>query len=174
MNQPPPSNQSFDLMGFGSGPSQPAPVNVQPSNSGFGGDLLGFGSPSPAPVPTPPPSQIPSTQPSANTGGMDLMGFGFSSGSSQPTTQPSANQGGFGFGAPNNNNQPQAVSQVNQPPPQNNNNNLGFDMFGGGSSQPVQPKPQVTTGFQPIQNTDPNKIMAYENQHLQIWMNCIK
>ena len=165
------SNQSFDLMGFGSAPSQPPPQPVvnQPSNSGFGGDLLGFGSPSPspAPSPSPPPSQIPSTQPPSNTGGMDLMGFGFSSGPSQPNQSAPQNQG-FGFGNQNNN-QP----QVNQPPPQNNNN-LGFDMFGGGQSQPPQPKPQVTTGFQPIQNTDPNKIMAYQNQHLQIWMNCTK
>jgi len=29
-------------------------------------------------------------------------------------------------------------------------------------------------GFQPIVNNNPNKILAYENNHLQIWMDCTK
>lgn len=46
----------------------------------------------------------------------------------------------------------------------------------GTSSQPQpQPKPaQQASGFVPITNTNPNKILAYESPHLQMWMDCIK
>jgi len=64
-----------------------------------------------------------------------------------------------------------------QQPPQNQG---GFDFNLLGSSQPQSnvsnPPPQVnnSSGFQPIVNNNPNKILAYENTHLQIWMDCIK
>ena len=157
----PSANDPFSMMGLDlGGSSQPQPPQ---SNSGFGGDLLGFGD-----SPSQPPPQPPS-QPPANSG-MDLMGFGFSSGPSQPPssqTNPPASTGGFSF---DHSTPQQAPSQ----PPAQNNNNLGFDMMGT-SSQPSQPKPaQQTSGFVPITNTNPNKILAYESPHLQMWMDCIK
>ena len=124
-------------MGFDMGssqPTQPPQPNTQPSNSGFGGDLLGFGSPSPPPQPTPPP-QPSVNQPSLNSGGMDLMGFGFSA---PQQNAPVGNQGGFPMN--NQNNQP-PPAQVSQP---QGNNNLGFDLFGGGQSQVPQQKQPVT------------------------------
>ena len=107
---------------------------------------MGFGGPATTqPVqPVPQPVQ-PVPQPAkTDLMGVDLMGFG------QPT-QP-----------------PQPVAQpVMQPPPAQN---IGFD-FGPGPSAPVgglgssQPVPaQVVipqSGFVPISNTNPNKIMAY-------------
>ena len=89
---------------------------------------------------------------------------------------------GFGFNSPPSNPQPQNLGGLNlnpsppfQPQPQPN---LGFNMLG---NQPVQPQtqptatlPQNTMGFQPIVNNNPNKILAYDNTHLQIWIDCIK
>ena len=48
-------------------------------------------------------------------------------------------------------------------------------MLAGGtqSAAPVA-KTAGQSGFVPIVNTNPNKILAYENQHMQIWMDCIK
>jgi hypothetical protein len=97
--------------------------------------------------------------------GGDLMGFGFST---PPNNPPPQNLGGFSF------NQPQ-----NQPQPPTNNLG-GFNLLG--STQPVQQQapqppvtlPQQTAGFQPIINNNPNKILAYDNTHLQIWIDCIK
>ncbi len=157
------NNDPFNLlsleMGGGSQPVQTAPVN----NGGFGGDLLGFGISSPPPQP---PQVV--AQPPVNNlmGGSDLMGFGFTSNPSPPVA---VNQGGFNFG------------QTNPPlqAPQPQNNNFGFNLLGG--SQPVQQAPQPvslpaqnTTAFQPIVNNNPNKILAYDNTHLQIWIDCIK
>ena len=97
--------------------------------------------------------------------GGDLMGFGFST---QPNNPPQ-NQGGFNFNP-----------TQNQPQPPSNNLG-GFNLLG--STQQVQqqaPQPPVTlpqqtsTGFQPIINNNPNKILAYDNTHLQIWIDCIK
>jgi hypothetical protein len=137
----------------------------QAENTGFGGDLLGFGVSSP-----PPQQQSANNQQAPNIyGGSDLMGFGFSN----PPSNPPPNQG-FSFGAP--------IPQNNfNQPPQQQSNNLGFSLLG--SQQPVQqpaqqPQPPVvvqsTIGFQPIVNNNPNKILAYDNNHLQIWIDCIK
>lgn len=43
-----------------------------------------------------------------------------------------------------------------------------------GAPTPQVAKPAVVSGFQPITNTNPNKILAYQNDHVQIWMDCIK
>lgn len=147
------------------------PVQAPPTNSGgFGGDLLGFGLSAPSPQPQPVVSQ-----PAANNllGG-DLMGFGFSA----PPSNPPPTQGGFNFGAPN----PQ--SGFSQPQSQSPaSNNFGFNLLGNTQQvqQPVQQAPQATSlpaqstlGFQPIVNNNPNKILAYDNAHLQIWIDCIK
>ena len=85
------------------------------------------------------------------------MGFGFGSNPSPPVNT------GFSFGQTN-------------PPPQPPQNNLGFNLLG---SQPVQPQqtlsqPVQNSAFQPIINNDPNKILAYDNTHLQILIDCIK
>lgn len=161
--QPKPvNNDPFNILGLemggGSAPVQTPP----PNNGGFGGDLLGFGLSGPS---NPPPvvAQLPANN---LLGGADLMGFGFA-----PTPSPSVtvNQGGFNFG------------QSNPPPqpPQPQNNNFGFNLLGG--SQPAQQasqsaslSPQNTSAFQPIVNNNPNKILAYDNAHLQIWIDCIK
>lgn len=144
------------------------PVQSPPNNGGFGGDLLGFGLSSPQPV---------VSQPPANNllGGADLMGFGFGSPSSNPPPQ-SQPQGGFNFGVT-------PPQQAFTPPPQPQppaNNNFGFSLLGNSppAQQPVQPPQPTSTqssiGFQPIVNNNPNKILAYDNAHLQIWIDCIK
>jgi hypothetical protein len=152
----------FDMLGSSlGGPSVPPPQPVsQPNFGGFGGDLLGFGtSPQPTPI-----QQAPVVQPQPNIfGGADLMGFGIQS---PPPQQVPQNNGGFNFGVPS---QPQPVPQ---PPAQNN---FGFSLLG--ESQPVKPvnvQSNPIGGFQPIVNNNPNKILAYDNQHVQIWMDCIK
>lgn len=167
--QPQPVNNGGDLFGminFGTPSPQPQPTNnPQPANNGFGGDLLGFGLSSPTQAPPPqPPAQV-------NSGliGNDLMGFGFSTGPSNPTpsVQPTAQTGfNFGLGSP----QPQPVQA-----PQPQNNNFGFNLLGSQTTsvQPPAQTSQVAT-FQPIVNNNPNKILAYDNSHLQIWIDCIK
>ena len=155
----PPAADPFNLMGLDFGGSSQPPPAQPPDNTGFGGDLLGFGSAPSNPAPTQPPV----TQPSANTGmGADLMGFGFSSGPTQPTPPPAANNnnmGGFSFDTPPVAQPPVAQPPVAQPPVAQPQVDLGFDMLG--SSQPSQPKAQNTSGFQPITNTNPNKVLAY-------------
>lgn len=144
--------------------SQPISQPVQQPSSGFGGDLLGFGGSS---TPTPP---QPVVQQPANLGfGADLMGFGISSPQPpQPVSQP-VNLG-FNFGAP-------STPVVSQPPQTQPQNNFGGMNLLGNSPQPTisqQPALSSNTGFKPIINTNPNKFLAYENQHIQIWMDCIK
>lgn len=136
-------------------------------NAGFGGDLLGFGS-----ISTPPqPVSQPTPQPTVNTGfGADLMGFGISS--PQPVSQPQPTNLGFNFGITST----PTVPQAPQPQPQNN---FGINLLGATTAPISQPTlnptvNQVNTGFKPIINTNPNKFLAYENQHIQIWMDCIK
>lgn len=140
--------------------SQPISQPVPQNNSGFGGDFLGFGSLS---TPTPPPQQT------NNLGfGADLMGFGISSPQPvQPASQP-ANLG-FSFGAPST----PVAPQTQQSQPQNN---FGINLLGNSSQSTVSTQPALSTntGFKPIINTNPNKFLAYENQHIQIWMDCIK
>jgi len=92
------------------------------------------------------------------------MGFGIST-SPQPVAQ-SPNVGGFNFGAP---------TVPTQVPPTNPQGNFGFNLLGTNSPATQTTVPSSSnTGFQPIANTNPNKILGYENQHLQIWMDCIK
>lgn len=157
--QPKPvNNDPFNILGLemggGSAPAQTPP----PNNGGFGGDLLGFGLSGPS---NPQPAV---TQPANNLlGGADLMGFGFAPNPSAPVA---VNQGGFNFGQPT-------------PPPQPQANNFGFNLLGGSQPtqqvpQPVSIPPHNTSGFQPIANNNPNKILAYDNAHLQIWIDCIK
>jgi hypothetical protein len=106
-------------------------------------------------------------QPSVNNllGG-DFIGFG-----APTTTAPPVPNPGFGF-----NTQP-----VQSPPTQN----YGLNLLGGtvGTNQPPSVQPQISlggpvssgvVGFQPIANNNPNKILAYDNQHIQIWMDCQK
>lgn len=98
------------------------------------------------------------------------MGFGGSSTQThtQPNQPPQSAGFGFDFGTP-----PQSTPSVPATSaPQNNN--LGFNF--GTSTPPViqSSSSQQSSGFQPITNTNPNKILAYENQHVQIWMDCIK
>lgn len=153
----------FNMLGLDIGGStQPQPVT---NTGGFGGDLLGFGNP------TPPPQTV--TQPPANNllGGTDLMGFGFTS---QPSN-PQPVQGGFNFNQGGFNSPPQPQTQ----PPPVAQNNFGFSLLGNTQPQTqpqTQQQPQVsaTTGFQPIVNNNPNKILAYDNAQLQIWIDCIK
>jgi hypothetical protein len=102
------------------------------------------------------------------------MGFGV--GPSPQTT----NLGGFGF-----NPTPVNTNIATQQSPQTG---FGYNLLGSSAtgtsnpppppslsqSVPVPPTQSVVTGFQPIINNNPNKILAYENQHIQIWMDCIK
>jgi hypothetical protein len=151
VGNPPVNNDPFGILGLSMGGSQPLP---QTNISGFGGDLLGFGSTSGPTQTTPPP------QP--NLLGGDLMGFGVSS-------PPSNNLGGFGF-----NPSPVNTNTPTQQPPQGN---FGFSLLGSSSTgatnstqsamsqsvpvQPVHTPSQIVSGFQPIVNNNPNKIMAY-------------
>jgi hypothetical protein len=169
----PPSGDIFNMLGgFDMGGST---QQTAPTNSGFGGDLLGFG------ASTPPVQQHQHQQPQPVVnqpadnllGGADLMGFGFSS---QPSNPQPQNQGGFNFGVGN-------QTGFNQPPqqPPQQQNNFGFSLLGNSqpTQQTVQQSPPVTStqstiGFQPITNNNPNKILAYDNNHLQIWIDCIK
>jgi len=97
------------------------------------------------------------------------MGFGISS--PQPVTPVSQPVNlGFDFGVP-------STPVVAQPVQPKVENNFGINLLGGSqpTSLPVQPTlPQTSGGFKPIINTNPNKFLAYENQHLQILMDCIK
>lgn len=138
-------------------------------NTGFGGDLLGFGQ-STQPTVSQPVNQ------QHNLMGGDLMGFGFSSPTNppvNPVNPPQPNLGGFNF---NNNFNGGFGSQPTQPPQPPQNNSGGFNLLGNTSpSVPVvQPTQPSTISFQPIINNNPNKILAYDNAHLQIWMDCIK
>lgn len=162
--QPQPVNNGGDIFGMINFGTSPQVTNPQPVNNGFGGDLLGFGLSSPTQAPPPqPPAQV-------NNGfsGNDLMGFGFSTGPSNPTPVQPPVQTGFNFGIGSS--QPQPVQA-----PQPQNNNFGFNLLG---SQPTSVQPQAPTSqtstFQPIVNNNPNKILAYDNSHLQIWIDCIK
>jgi hypothetical protein len=97
------------------------------------------------------------------------MGFGISS--PQPVTPVSQPVNlGFDFGAPSTPLVPPTVQTQVQ-------NSFGINLLGGNQQAPVTvqtTQPQTTGGFKPIINTNPNKFLAYENQHLQIWMDCIK
>ena len=142
-------------------------TQIQQQNTSFGGDLLGFGS-----ISTPTTQPVKQVQPQVNNLGFgaDLMGFGISSPQPvAPVSQP-VNLG-FDFGAPSTPVVPQPVQAQVQ-------NNFGINLLGGTQQVPVsvpQPTlPQGSNGFKPIINTNPNKFLAYENQHLQIWMDCIK
>jgi len=120
----------------------------QSTTGGFGGgDLLGFGNTQPTAV-----------QP--HTGG-DLLGFG----NSNPSSFGQGGQGGFSFDSPPSN-----------PPP---SQNFGFNLMGSNQGQSPPIIQTATTlqsqlSFVPIINNNPNKILAYENTHMQIWMDCIK
>lgn len=142
----------FNMLGLDiGGQTQHQPT---PTAGGFGGDLLGFG------VSTPP--QTVAQPPASNLlGGSDLMGFGFNN----PPSNPPPAQGGFNFNQ----------SGFNQPPqpPQVPQNNFGFNLLGNTQPQP-QPQVAANTGFQPIVNNNPNKILAYDNPQMQIWIDCIK
>ena len=181
-NHPPQNSGDFGLMGldFGGGSTsnqaQPSSSHHQ-QNTGFGGDLLGFGGSSTA---SQPPQQH--QQPSNNQYGGDLMGFGFDA---PPPSQPPPQQStppqspgiGGGFSFDSSSSQSPTYNQQPKPPAsQPQNNNFGFDIMGGDqSAPPVNKAPSSqASGFQPITNTNPNKVMAYENQHVQIWMDCIK
>lgn len=141
-------------------------ASQQGSNYG-GGDLLGFGNETASPSSTH--SQPPPQQQQQNSGGFDLMGFG--SGPSQPQQpqqQNNNNNFGFDFGG-------SSQPQNNAPPPSNiqkTNSTGGFSFDSTPAPQQGQ-KTQSTAGFTPITNTNPNKVMGYENQHLQIWFDCI-
>ncbi len=159
------NNDPFNILGLEIGGGNTQPIQQPINNGGFGGDLLGFGM---STQPTQQPQPV-VNKPTVNNnflGGGDLMGFGFST---PPNNPPPQNLGGgFSFNPPQ-----------NQPQPPTNNLG-GFNLLG--STQPVQqqaPQPPVTlpqqsTGFQPIINNNPNKILAYDNTHLQIWIDCIK
>lgn len=99
------------------------------------------------------------------------MGFGIVSPQPQPVqTNNLAGIGGFNFGGPS-----APVIQPQSAPVNSPQNNFGFNLLGSGPTVPAsQPAANQLQGFQPITNTNPNKILAYENQHLQIWMDCIK
>jgi len=123
----------------------PTPVtNNQSSLSG--GDLLGFGIES---------APQPQTQP-ATSNGFDLMGFGTSTppALTQPSQPPQPAGFGFGFGGPP---QPTTTVPATSAP---QNNNIGFN-FGTSAPSAVQPPSQQSSGFQPITNTNPNKILGY-------------
>lgn len=104
------------------------------------------------------------------------MGFGFNAPPSNPP--PVQNPAGFGF------NLTSPQTGFNAPQPQPPANNFGFNLLGGTQPAQTQPaqvnQPQVSLagsssiGFQPIVNNNPNKILAYDNQHIQIWIDCIK
>jgi len=154
------NNDPFNMLGIdmgGSSVAQPTSVN-EGNNLGF--DILGFGTSST--------TSSPQLQNNNFLGG-DLMGF-----ATNPVTSPQS-QGGLSFNNPPAN----TFNQIPlQQPPQNN---FGFNLLGVNSVQPtqsVQPtlpvQTQVAIGFQPIVNTNPNKILAYDNQHIQIWMDCVK
>lgn len=67
------------------------------------------------------------------------------------------------------------------PPPVPAQNNFGINLLGGQTTLQPTNVPAITpvntglgSGFKPIVNTNPNKFLAYQNQHLQIWIDCIK
>ena len=158
------NNDPFNIFGLEISPpqvQQPTSQTNSAANSGFGGDLLGFGSSNTT-------TSSPSVPQPINNGGFgaDLMGFGISS--PQPATQPT--NLGFNFGI--NSTPPVTQPQPPQPPSQNN---FGINLLGS-APQPTITTPVIQTnnGFKPIINTNPNKFLAYENQHIQIWMDCIK
>jgi len=161
--QPPVNNNDpFNILGLNMG-SSPAPQPPTNTGNNLGFDILGFGTSPTVTQPSPP-------QNNNNFMGGDLMGFG----TSAPVTPPQP-QGGFSF------NNPPANTFNQIPPQQPPQNNFGFNLLGGTNVQPPQPpqstlpaQTQVAIGFQPIVNTNPNKILAYDNQHIQIWMDCIK
>lgn len=97
------------------------------------------------------------------------MGFGTSSQQTPQPVSPPVNLG-FNFGAP-------STHVVSQPPQTQPQNNFGEINLLGNNPQPTistQPTLSSNTGFKPIINTNPNKFLAYENQQIQIWMDCIK
>lgn len=155
----PVDSDPFNMLGLDMGGQiQPQPTSTA---GGFGGDLLGFGSSAPTQTAVQPPA-------SNLLGGSDLMGFGFNS----PPSNPPPAQGGFNFNQG-------GFTQPPQPPPQVPQNNFGFNLLGNTQPQTqplsqLQPQVAANTGFQPIVNNNPNKILAYDNQQMQIWIDCIK
>eukprot|EP00178_Gracilaria_changii_P020247 TRINITY_DN5880_c0_g1_i1.p1 TRINITY_DN5880_c0_g1~~TRINITY_DN5880_c0_g1_i1.p1 ORF type:complete len:170 (-),score=25.56 TRINITY_DN5880_c0_g1_i1:291-800(-) len=167
----------LDFGGSASNQAQPSNTQHQQNNSGFGGDLLGFGG-STASQPPQQTHQPPNQQNPNQQGGGDLMGFSFDNPQPQQNTPPQSPGLSSGFSFDSSPAQSPTYQQPKQPQQhqQPQGNNFGFDLMGG-NDQPapaVNKPPQANTGFTPIQNTNPNKIMAYENQHVQIWMDCIK
>lgn len=121
-------------------------------------DLMGFES-------NPPPANTQSNQ--NNMFGMNLL----------------SNNGGFNSNNPPNNQipqqqQPYQQQPYQQQPQQQNNGGFGLNLLGSNQPQPAVTIPPAqlnnSTGFQPVINNNPNKILAYDNSHLQIWMDCIK
>ena len=186
------NNDMFGLLDINMGSTS------QPSQStgGFGGDLLGFGMDTPTQPVRPAqtfnnqPVQSFNTQPVNNNNLMmtDLMGFGTPSNPPQNTQNNQnnmfgmnllSNNGGFNQNPPQNV-QPVQMPQQQQQQQQQNNGGFGLNLLGTSTqqqqpqSQPAQFNNNNSTGFQPIINNNPNKILAYDNSHLQIWMDCTK
>ena len=181
-NTPPPHNNNmFGLMDINMGGSQPQTLPPQ-SSGGFGGDLLGFGmETTQQSLQTPP--QTYNTQPGSNNNNFmnDFMGFGTTTPPpihqvNQQVNQQNNPNNMYGMNLLSNNSGFSATTQ--QTPPPQNTNNFGFNLLGSNQppvQAPIQQVQQNTSSsFQPIINNNPNKILAYENQHLQIWMDCIK
>jgi len=94
------------------------------------------------------------------------MGFGSSP---QPVQPPVSNAGGFSFGAPS-----QPAPSFTQPPQPQPAVDFGFGFGSGPTSQPAPKASVAQSGFVPIVNNNPNKILAYDNTHIQVWIDCVK
>jgi AP-1 complex subunit gamma-1 len=141
-------------------------INNNSNNFGFGTDLMGFSTTN---------TQSNPVSYTTNNNNINFLDFG---GSTQPTINNSNSNnnnnnlmGGLNF----------APQNIPQTPPQNNN--FGFNLLSnnqsgtGQQNQNIQqtiPQNSFQPTFQPIVNNNPNKILGYENAHLQIWMDCIK
>lgn len=127
-------------------PTQPQQMNT--GLMGMGGLNFGINPTQPAPV-----------KPVQSTGGFDLLG-GFSLPATNPT--PATNTGLLGFGAPSSTPVPAA--------------NMGFNLLGPQSSAPTPSGGMNFLTGAPVTMGAPSgsSFRAYENQHIEINMNCSK
>ena len=152
----PKNDDPFDILGLDIGGSSQAPP--PPKNNGAGDLLGGFSFDGPSQPTHNSLSNM--SNPSSKPAGGDLLDGDFFGNTSLTHNNSQTHS--------------EAPKHVNPPPPSSG----GFDIFGGSQSPAVQnpqpgfnfnqPSPQQSQP-QP-QNNDSFKFKAYENQHLEIWM----
>ena len=95
----------------------------------------------------------------ANTGNFGFMSLDYGSTSNQPQSTPKDIEFNFDLLGL------ETTAIVSEPPSKTQHPQNTY--FGDGFSFDF-------SLFQSSTYTNPNKIMAYENEHIQIWMDCIK